>query len=776
MNFFYKLWTVGILSCAAFAQSIIPVDPEDVINISTMGDASKLVDEQSIAGDTSLTPDSPWKPGWTTWRYPLSAIIDLKHYYNLSEILLFDANGGGDITFHAGQPFAWDSIANDDQGEWNKWKFHPVNKRTRYVMVTIHAQNVTPPEIFFYGTLDSTVTEAPVIPVNRTKPLMNDFVGLNGFIDDPIDLLAVGGFVREYHNWGFTEVDSGQVQFQHWSWKFDDYYANLKTAGIMVSPAIQGNVSFHSDSGNIKPVFDNEDPESPLSYEEHARHMYQYAARYGSTPVPLANITVNQYDTAKTALDLLTYYENWNEPDSWWHEPDNREGWFSPFEYSAMASADIDGHMGTMGDGVGLKTADPNAKMVMGGLALLDLDYVKSMMFWAKHHRNGDLPVDVLNFHHYSNDVGGQGGSSTGISPEADSLRQRIEELVDFRDTHLPAKELWITEFGYDTHEGSVQRSPAYGNYSAYEVQAMWLIRSYLAIAAGGADRAAMYMLRDVLQDVDWKYMSSGLTTEKNVWTKKDSWYYVSTFRKTMGNLRFKEDIVATDSNVWIYHFDNESTSEAARVVWCPTQNSTSVSNYELDLGDTYTDVAIIEFKNGDDDGDTIATYSSVNKINLNVSERPVIVKLNNPVVYTHGIIPIDTANVNNTSGMGDAGMLVDEQSLSGDPLNGTGGAPVTHWAPGWNPSTYPASVIIDFGNYYDLTDIFLRDTYSTGDIAFYAGEEGNWSLVANENQFHWQVWSRHQVTALTRYVKITVWEKNVTPAELMFYGTLNPQ
>lgn len=41
---------------------------------------------------------------------------------------------------------------------------------------------------------------------------------------------------------------------------------------------------------------------------------------------------------------------------------------------------------------------------------------------------------------------------------------------------------------------------PQIGSYSPDEVQAQWLVRSYFEVAAAGADRAAMYMLRDVDQ------------------------------------------------------------------------------------------------------------------------------------------------------------------------------------------------------------------------------------------------------------------------------------
>ncbi len=69
-------------------------------------------------------------------------------------------------------------------------------------------------------------------------PRVSDFLGLNGFIDDPIDKLAAIGNVREYHNWswndgngatGYPGYPNNQLSFSLFSgfWDFDAYYAAL---------------------------------------------------------------------------------------------------------------------------------------------------------------------------------------------------------------------------------------------------------------------------------------------------------------------------------------------------------------------------------------------------------------------------------------------------------------------------------------------------------------------------------------------------------------------
>lgn len=623
------LFLFSFIAFCNFAQNIIPIHLNKVINLSTRDTATKLFNEQVLSGDpkngSGGEPTSIWRPGYTTWHYPAEVVVDLGAEYHLTDIYLFDNNGSGNISFYAGTPFQWDSIATNPQSRYLQWSGMEVDIVTQYVKITVWSTNIVPSEILFYGTLETEIADTAWVK-EHPKPLMKDFIGTNAFIDDPVDLIAAGGFLREYHNWSFSEVDTNVFEFSRWNgfWDFDSYYDTLKKLGVLVAPCLQGSVNFHKTEGRIKPLFNGENPTNPLSYSEHAQLMYQFAARYGKTEVPFENLLLNEGQVFRSGMNLVKYYENWNEQDAWW---EGREGWFSPFEYAAMSSADIDGHLGALGANYGLKTADKSAKMVMGGTALLDLEYVKGIMFWSKFNRNGDFPADVLNFHHYSNDHGGQGSSQVGICPEADSLKERIQKLVDFRNLNLHDKELWITEFGYDINASSVQRAPAYTDFTAYDVQAMWLIRSYLAIAAAGADKAAMYMLRDVDPAGTTKYNSSGLVTQKGEWNKKPSWYYVATLKNQLGNYRFSREIESGNENVWIYEFRNASTNEPAYVLWCPTQNGTEVANYTLNFDETYETVHTIQFGSNTTYGDTIQTNPDALSIQVTVSEEPVIVK-----------------------------------------------------------------------------------------------------------------------------------------------------
>ena len=300
---------------------------------------------------------------------------------------------------------------------------------------------------------------------------------------------------------------------------------------------------------------------------EHADWLYHFTARYGNNV--FTSNRANQIifpklhpnESLVTGLGQLQFIENWNEPDKWWFLGSYPSTYFSPVEYAAMTSADFDGHMQTLSlipdpdDGnvmistVGAKNADPNVKFVLAGLADLNLDYIDTMRHWFNQNRSasaahGFYPFDALNFHHYSNDNDNGG---IGISPEQDYLKNRLETVVNYRDLHFPGKEVWLSEFGYDTDDVSDRRVPenGIGDYDQKEVQGQWLVRSFLEIAAAGVDRAYMFELRDACTGSSCNtFQSSGLLlSDQYNFQPKKSWYYVGTMKNVLDGMHFTNDL-----------------------------------------------------------------------------------------------------------------------------------------------------------------------------------------------------------------------------------------
>jgi Secretion system C-terminal sorting domain len=227
---------------------------------------------------------------------------------------------------------------------------------------------------------------------------------------------------------------------------------------------------------------------------------------------------------------------------------------------------------------------------------------------------NNVLPFDVINFHHYS--CGQQAGmtngefksklyshygkqfiSGRGIYPEKDFLRDRlVSTLQDLRDangtddggfdvpglftsatlTQIKSKEVWLTEFGYDTGNdiGAVNNNfleiPTKFENTAtttltrtqrLQTQANWLVRSYLELSAvkvgDGQNqdilvqrvrKAFAFTMKDKLgpEEGNENYDHSGLLFNDN--SPKPSWYDVLTLQYVLRDYVFDADLSSSSS------------------------------------------------------------------------------------------------------------------------------------------------------------------------------------------------------------------------------------
>lgn len=640
-----SLLLLTALSLSALAQPAstsqkIVLTPDMVVNEAGVGNAGALVDEQDEAGDPRAgkggKPKTLWNDKLPGVSLPVSAYIDLGGVYKLTDLYVYDTYGKGVVPFESGTPPNWKPLVTEQLDHYQEWNAHPINVETRYVRVTLPENGLGMPEIVLYGTPTGPIIKAtPPEPHPHQLPTMDELLGTNAFNDDDIKKLTVVGYVREYHNWDWDAGDGDPntkpypdnvVAFNPSKagngWNFDAFYTNLKKEGIMVCPAIQGTVKWLAPKRDDKPVDKGQDPALPASYKAHADEMFQFVARYGSAKVDDKKLKLASNQERVSGLDLIHYFENGNEEDGWWR---GRQGYSTPYEFAAQCSADYDGNMKAMGDTFGVKNADPNARMVMAGLAGdLNLGYVKAMKAWADANRHGDFPADVINFHTYCNSMGGQGDSMrVGVSPEQARLKERLREIVDYRNRYLPRQEVWLTEFGYDTNPKSVQCSPAIGETSTEEVQARWLVRSFLAIAAAGIDRAAQFMFRDTDVNSTEKFDTSGLVLPKGDWTPKTSWFYISTMKNRLAGMRFSGEVDSGDPKVLVYKFRSDKGT-GAYAVWCPTASNTVVDNYQLKgLGSAAT---LVEFAKGEPKGKASPLTLNGGTATLKVSECPVLV------------------------------------------------------------------------------------------------------------------------------------------------------
>lgn len=592
------------MGATASAQSgtPIPLSPEQIVPLLADNRPGMLVDEQALAGDPAGDqggqPQTIFAPGYADLYLPAQVILDLGTVHEISSLWGYDLYGRDSILIYTGYPGHWHAAPPLFTDRFKSWRSIIINDTSRFIKLIFKSDQAQVSELVLYGQdLGTGASPAPSPPAQDLTPAkrMGKFIGLNGFIDDPLDVLSkAGGTLREYHNWewndnyansAYTGYPAKNLAFNPaWvpAWNFDAYYRKLKERGVTVSPVIQGAPPYLRGQQNsqMKPVAPGESPSQPASYRAHAAFMYQYAARYGRRLKPDSLLALRPDQAPRSGLNYLRYLENWNEPDKWW---DGRISHFTPFEFAAMCSADYDGHEGALGPLAGMKTADSTMQFVMGGLAGLRLDYLKAMKLWSDYNRRSCFPADVLNFHHYSHNGGPNQAQTQGIPPEADSLKQKLQKLVAYRDRHLPGKEIWISEFGYDTNPETPQSVQAIGPYDAQEVQAQWLVRSYLEMAASGVDRALMYMSRDVNHKGSRKYTSSGLTREKwNNFAPKTSFYYVAAFHHLMKDYRFEKELPSGKAQVNLYRFRHVAGDSVVYALWSTTAQGRRMENFPV--------------------------------------------------------------------------------------------------------------------------------------------------------------------------------------------------
>jgi hypothetical protein len=468
-------------------------------------------------------------------------------------------------------------------------------------------------------------------PVQGTT--VGDFVGANALITDAVADLAPIGVVREYHNWGWlgnNYADDPYPQTLYtpnipdFGWDWDGFFAGLKGMGVSGFPAVQGGVPWVKSSA-VPPA--DGSPTAAASYVAHGDTMFQIAARWGSAKVPDAQLKLEPGQTRKSGLGTVEYFEDFNEQD-------NAAG-FTGDVYAAMASADYDGDQMRLGATIGVKNADPNAKLVMGGLSgkygsgdtwiKSITTFLDAARTWSAAHRGGSFPADVVNVHYYSF---GSGGSAPALSPEDDGVQAKLAAVVAYRDQHLPGKPVWWTEFGYDTYAKSPLHAPAIGGSSAFVVQAQWLVRDLLAALAAGVDRATLFELDDTCTPpasaCDTQFATCGLLATGSV--RKPAWYFIATFRARLATQVYGGEVASGQADVKISRFRDTAGPGGALVVWAPTSQATVHAGYALALpagAATAKAVALVDKQASGVESALVITGGGVT---LDVTETPTIV------------------------------------------------------------------------------------------------------------------------------------------------------
>jgi endoglucanase len=608
-----------------------------------------ILDTNVLLGWGKVNPDE-WL--YYEFSYTLSNVV-------ISAIRMYDGEGVGaqntSIFLQQDYNSQPELVATFNGSQYNAWQVVNLDKPKNAVKFLIHVPQgaLIPNEIQFIGTY----TLKNQAPVKVKNTLLSMMLGINGFewnFEDANNqqslnavmaknIVNMATMLRHYADWDKFEHVQGDYTFDatfSGGWNYDIIYQYLKDNGIDVLLDVKTipewlfkifypGLPYEAEN---RPAPLGSDLNDPKSYAIQAKLAFQIAARYGSKVVdsnllgadtkPIGNWQGAYVRTKKSGMNLIKYMENENERDKWWK---GSNGYQDPWMYAANLSAFYDGHKGALGAGYGVKNADPNMKVVMGGTAFAYPSYFEGMVEWFRINRGYktdgtiDFPMDVINYHYYADGSGtsqGNNDAKVGCMPEGSDAATVAQAFAAF--AQLYNLEVWVTETGYDDAAGSPISAPAIGSKSAAVVKADWNLRLALLYARNGIDRVFFYKTFDENPGSSNKFDTSGFINNDN--TLKPTGFYFQQVKALTAGYKFVSSKV--DNGVIVDTYSNNGKLMYAIV--SPTSNNT-VINYNLNLGSATQAV----INTPQPTGATMATNTG--KVNnhvlpLSVGETPVFI------------------------------------------------------------------------------------------------------------------------------------------------------
>jgi len=173
---------------------------------------------------------------------------------------------------------------------------------------------------------------------------------------------------------------------------------------------------------------------------------------------------------------------------------------------------------------------------------------------------------DVLNIHSYA--MTEKWPTWRRSYPEDPSIAylKQVQSVVDWRNQHAPGKEVWLTEFGYDsttkTPEGEWKKWVGVSD----EQQAQYIVRSFLVLSAMDIERAYLFFFND--KDEAKLHAASGITRD---FKPKPSFHAMAHLYRSLGDYRFKRAAVKREGELYCFEYESADAKNTVYVAWSPT-------------------------------------------------------------------------------------------------------------------------------------------------------------------------------------------------------------
>ena len=252
--------------------------------------------------------------------------------------------------------------------------------------------------------------------------------------------------------------------------------------------------------------------------------------------------------------------------------PTGGRGWVSSVEVGNEPSKYSETQYRAIFKGMaeGLRAGDPKLKIATCAVMTGKVDE------WSKPLSSVaglEASYDVLNVHSYA--FKDKWPTWRRSYPEDSSIRflKDIEDVVHWRDAHAADKEVWLTEFGYD----SASKPPAANGPWKQWVgvsdlqQAQFILRAFLTLSSMQLDRAYLYFFND--KDEAQLHGASGITRD---FQPKPSFYAVAQLYRVLGDYRFARALERTDGDLFCFEYERPGggvtkAEDRVLVAWVPT-------------------------------------------------------------------------------------------------------------------------------------------------------------------------------------------------------------
>lgn len=273
----------------------------------------------------------------------------------------------------------------------------------------------------------------------------------------------------------------------------------------------------------------------------------------------------------------------------------------------------------------GVKDGDLKMKVIP---AALQATFVMNDGHEDNNYIGSNLPQDAiaeldgLNAHFYSHCYDREGVRVTVNPEDPRSALLGTRNMIRFRDTNMPGKPVYVTEYGIECQGAGEDCS--HSECVSENQQAAWGIRAALILMRNNADAVYWYFFANEYT-ASALHTRSGLTGSVNTsFLPKASFFAFKHLLATLGDCTF-EQVLAENEQVYAYFFSTKSSDRKYLVAWVPKGGDpAAVQNTSVSLPFIPKEMAYLD---GSPTLQWIPFNTSTKQQNINLKGYPVLIK-----------------------------------------------------------------------------------------------------------------------------------------------------